>query len=61
MGNEADWNTFTHTGKVTDYLAYARSENQSTNYMRQEKDGQEARRQRERASDGNSTFGSYHW
>ena len=26
MGNEANWNTFTQTGKVADYLAYVREE-----------------------------------
>ena len=26
MGNEANWNTFTQTGKVSDYLAYVREE-----------------------------------
>ena len=25
MGNEANWNTFTQTGKVSDYLAYVLS------------------------------------
>ena len=24
MGNEANWNTFTQTGKVSDYLAYVK-------------------------------------
>ena len=26
MGNEANWNTFAQTGKVSDYLAYVREE-----------------------------------
>ena len=61
MGNEAKWDTFTHTGKVTDYLAYARSDSRSENYTSWEKDGKEERGQRERTSDGHSAFGSYHW
>lgn len=58
MGNEADWNTFARTGKVTDYLAYAKSEKEHTHWENEEK---KERGQRERTSDGNSAFGSYRW
>ena len=61
MGNEANWDTFTRTGKITDYLAYAKSNSQSENHTSWEKDGKEERGQRERTSDGHCTFGSYRW
>ena len=55
MGNEANWNTFTQTGKVSDYLAYVREGNGWENAAKEE------RGTRERESDRNGAFGSYHW
>ncbi len=61
MGNEESWNTFVRTGSVTDYLAYARSENRNQNTANRENEKQEVRRQSERTCDGNRALGSYHW
>lgn len=61
MGNEESWNTFARTGRVSDYLTYAgygKRQEESANWENVRK---EEREQRERASDGNGAFGSYHW
>lgn len=61
MENESSWNTFTRTGRVADYLAYAQSESRSENRTGWDKEREEERGTRERTSDGNGAFGSYHW
>ena len=48
MGNEANWNTFTQTGKVSDYLAYVREEKGRNGW---ENAAKEERGTRERESD----------
>ena len=58
MGNEANWNTFTQTGKVSDYLAYVREEKGRNGW---ENAAKEERGTRERESDRKGAFGSYHW
>lgn len=59
MRNEEEWTTFTRTGRVSDYLAYAgdrqRMENRGENAVREEG------RQREGTCEGNGAFGSNHW
>lgn len=61
MENESSWNTFTRTGKVSDYLAYRQTEGSSENCTSWENKRKEERGQREGASNGNGAFGSYHW
>lgn len=61
MENESSWNTFARTGKVSDYLAYARSEGRSENRTGWEQERKEERGHREGASNGNGAFGSNHW
>ena len=51
MGNEANWNTFTQTGKVREEKGRNGWENAA----------KEERGTRERESDRNGAFGSYHW
>lgn len=59
MRNEENWETFTHTGRVSDYLMYAGERNRWEN--RAENAVKEERGQRERTCDGNGAFGSYRW
>ena len=61
MENESNWNTFTRTGKVSDYLAYVQGEGRSDNSTGWERESKEERGQREGTSDGKSAFGSNHW
>ena len=61
MGNEAYWNTFTRTGKVSDYLAYVGDNQQTEGDTSWSKSREEERGQREGTSNGNGAFGSYHW
>lgn len=61
MENESSWNTFTRTGRVSDYLAYAKGEERSENRTSWGNERREERGQREGTSDGNGAFGSYHW
>lgn len=61
MENRSSWNTFTRTGKVSDYLAYVQDEGRGENRTGWEKERKEERGQREGTSDGNSAFGSNHW
>lgn len=61
MGNEGSWNTFARTGRVSDYLAYARNTKQRAESAGWENERKEEREQREGASDGNGAFRSYHW
>ena len=60
MGNEANWNTFTQTGKVSDYLAYVREEKGRNGW---ENAAKEERGTRERESDrmvlSAATIGEY--
>lgn len=59
MGNEESWNTFTRTGRVSDYLAYVGDGRQRDNGWENER--KEERGQREGTSNGNGAVGSYHW
>ena len=59
MGNEESWNTFTRTGRVSDYLAYVGDGRQRENSW--ENARKEERGQREGTSNGNGAVGSYHW
>ncbi len=61
MGNEAYWNTFTRTGKVSDYLAYVGDGKKRDERTGWENARKEERGQREGTSNGNGAFGSYHW
>lgn len=56
MENEESWNTFVRTGRVLDYLEYARtSRTDGINSVKEE------RGQREGTSDGHGTVSRYHW
>lgn len=56
MENEESWNTFVHTGKVSDYLEYAKAgRSDGINSVKEE------RGQREGTSNGNGTVSRYHW
>lgn len=59
MGNEESWNTFTRTGRVSDYLAYVGDGRQCDNGW--ENARKEERGRREGTSNGNGAVGSYHW
>ena len=56
MGNEESWNTFTRTGRVSDYLAYVGDGRQCDNGW--ENTRKEERGQREGTSNGNGAVGS---
>ena len=57
MKNESNWDTSARTGRVSDYLAYAKEErNNGTGW---ENSNKEERGQREGTSNGNGAFGSY--
>lgn len=59
MRNDDDWNKFTRTGRVSDYLTYTGN---AENRERREEDAvREERGQREGTCDGNGAFSSYHW
>ncbi len=56
MDAENSWNTFAHTGKVTDYLKYVKESRESyTNSVKEE------RKIGERTSDGDDTVRRYNW
>lgn len=56
MENNNCWDTFTKTGRVNDYLEYAKNNHSSAMNSRKEERGQ-----RERTSDGDGTVSRYHW
>ncbi len=56
MENEESWNAFVQTGRVSDYLDYAKSSrSDGVNSVKEE------RGQREGTSDRDGTVSSYHW
>lgn len=59
MRNEESWNTFTRTGRVSDYLAYT-GENE-TGETRGENAVVEKRGQREGTCDGNGAVSGNRW
>lgn len=61
MESTDGWNTFVHTGKVSDYLNYATGNRSDGDSYHDGMAGWEERGQRERTSDGNGAFGCYHW
>ncbi len=60
MGNEAYWNTFAHTGKITDYLRYVEDDRHSDD-VSQEKQKKEERGWREGTSEWHGTVSGHHW
>lgn len=61
MENTESWDTFTRTGSVSDYLNYVNKSGSDRDGSHNGTNKGEERGQRERASDGNGAFGSYHW
>lgn len=61
MENESRWDTFTRTGRVSDYLSYAQNERSREGNTGWNHSTKEERGQREGTSNGNGAFGSYHW
>lgn len=61
MENTESWNIFARTGRVTDYLNYVKGNSSDEKHYCDGVNKREERGQRERTSDGNGTFSSYHW
>ena len=61
MENTESWNRFARTGSVSDYLNYVNKSSSDNDRCYEEANKGKERGQRERTSDGNGTFSSYHW
>ncbi len=60
MENTEGWNTFSQTGKVSDYLDYVKESSEKSSYSNGT-GSREERGQREGTGEGNGAVGSHHW